>query len=104
MAILRNNLRLAGVREADPQGRVFDFHSFRKCTATLLFGAGVGARIVSVYLRHASANLTEHYDDVTQHWDELVRAAATLPKFDPLSRADLFDPDDENWCPFDLPF
>lgn len=74
---LRRDLLAAGIPVEDAKGRVFVWHCFRKQTVSLLNKAGVHDRIRKLFLRHADANLTDHYDDGELH--DLRPACEALP-------------------------
>lgn len=76
---LRGDLAACGIPYADDQGRVFDFHCFRKCTSSLLHQAKVHPRIIQLYMRHSNPNLTTHYDDAELH--DLREALDKMPDF-----------------------
>ena len=64
--VFRSDLKAAGIAYADAGGRVADFHSLRKCCATLLAQQGVHPRIAQQMLRHSSVELTMGvYTDAT---------------------------------------
>jgi len=54
----KGDLKAAGIAYADAGGRIADFHSLRKCGATLLAQQGVHPRIAQQMLRHSSVELT----------------------------------------------
>lgn len=63
-ALLRRDLKAAGLPYRDERGRVFDFHSLRKCLAAHLRLGGVPLNTAREVLRHSSIRLTaETYDD-----------------------------------------
>lgn len=55
---LKADLIAAGLDYTDDQGRVFDFHSFRHCTATHLAKGGVAPRTAQAVMRHKDIMLT----------------------------------------------
>lgn len=55
---LKRDLRAAGIPIFDSQGRVFDFHAFRKCTATYMNRQGVPITPPKEMLRHSTVELT----------------------------------------------
>jgi integrase len=72
--VLRKDLRKAGIPYRDEKGRYFDFHSFRKCTATFLRQAGVDPSVSMKHLDHKDIRLTmQVYND-----DSLVDQSAAL--------------------------
>ncbi|MBX9792233.1 MAG: site-specific integrase [Pirellulales bacterium] len=54
----KGDLNAAGIAFADADGRRADFHSLRKCCATLLTIQGVHPRVVQQILRHSTLDLT----------------------------------------------
>jgi integrase len=77
---LKKDLAAAGVPYVDAKGRVFDFHSFRKCTGTMLQKAGVSVAAAMRHLDHSDANLTLRvYNDAElQAQDEAANAVAAF--------------------------
>jgi hypothetical protein len=59
--LLRPDLKAVGIAYKDAAGLVFDFHSLRCETATLLDAAGVSPRVVQQIMRHHSLELTGRY-------------------------------------------
>lgn len=55
---IKADLKRAGLPDVDAAGRVFDFHSLRQCTATLLALAGVHPKVMQQMLRHSTPTLT----------------------------------------------
>lgn len=75
---MQEDLKEAGLPYQDESGRYADFHSLRKCTATLLALAGVHPRIAQQILRHSTIDLTMGcYTDVTLL--PLAQAVDALP-------------------------
>jgi integrase len=54
----RKDLKVARIAYKDEAGAYADFHSLRKCTATLLALGGVHPKIAQQFLRHSSIELT----------------------------------------------
>jgi len=52
------DLKEAGIREYDEQGRRLEFHSLRRTLATLLNSAGVAPRTAMALMRHSDMRLT----------------------------------------------
>jgi len=76
--MLRTDLRLAGIAETTPEGRV-DFHAFRTTFATLLAVAGVSIQSAQRLMRHSDPRLTaKHYTrlDLSHLADELAKLSA----------------------------
>lgn len=101
-AMIRKDLKLAGIPFEDEQGRRFDFHCLRSELATLADAQGVPLGISQKLMRHSTPTLTARY---TRHGDEaLVRAVESLPI--PLQDGSLArqpdDPGGEADCP-DIP-
>lgn len=62
---LKADLTAAGIDYVDAQGRFFDFHSLRHCTATLLRQAKVDPRMSQAVMRHSDIRLTmQTYTDL----------------------------------------
>ena len=59
--LLRADLKAAEIPYVDAAGRVFDFHSLRCQTATLLDAAGVSPRVAQRVMRHSTPGLTDKY-------------------------------------------
>jgi len=71
-------LRAAGIPVTDDQGRIFDFHAFRKCTGTYLNKLGVPITTAKEILRHSTVELTAGvYNDGDLH--DLRGAVGQLP-------------------------
>ena len=67
MNAFRRDLAAAGITEKDEQGRVVDFHSLRKTTATLLTLSGATQREIMAAMRHSDMRLTANvYTDVSK--------------------------------------
>lgn len=78
---LKKDLAFAGIPYRDELGRVFDFHSLRKCLGSYLRQAKVDPAVSRLYLRHGDIRLTmETYDDERLH-DLHTEATSKLPKF-----------------------
>jgi len=56
--MLRAHLAETGIDYEDDAGRVFDFHSLRHETGTLLAAAGVNPKTAQSIMRHSDINLT----------------------------------------------
>jgi integrase len=80
IAALQRDLVAAGIPYRDEDGRYYDFHSFRVQTDSLLHQGKVHPRLIQLFMRHADANLTEHYDDAALH--DLRKALDVLPSLD----------------------
>jgi integrase len=77
----KKDLAFAGIPYVDELGRVFDFHSLRKCLGSYLRQARVDPAVSRLYLRHADIRLTmETYDDERLH-DLHAEATTKLPVF-----------------------
>jgi integrase len=75
---LKRDLRAAGIPLVDENGRIFDFHAFRKCTATYLNKSGVPITTARDILRHSNIELTAGiYNDGELH--DLRGALDRLP-------------------------
>jgi integrase len=71
-------LKAAKIAYKDEAGAYADFHSLRKCTATLLALGGVHPKITQQFLRHSSIELTmDAYTDAGLM--PLVDAVKALP-------------------------
>lgn len=80
MRAWRKDLRAAGIPYRDAEGRVFDFHSLRKCLGTYLRMANIDPATSMKMMRHSDIRLTmEIYNDDTLL--EMAPVAAMLPKF-----------------------
>jgi integrase len=78
---LKKDLAHAGIPYMDEHGRVFDFHSLRKCLGSYLRQAKVDPAVSKLYLRHSDIRLTmETYDDERLH-DLHEEATKRLPTF-----------------------
>lgn len=77
---LKKDLAFAGIPYKDELGRVFDFHSLRKCLGSYLRRAKVDPAVSKMYLRHGDIRLTmETYDDERLH-DLHAEATTKLPR------------------------
>ncbi|HYE89690.1 MAG TPA: site-specific integrase [Terriglobales bacterium] len=56
---LRRDLKRVGISATNAAGDVFDFHSLRVSTATILAVEGVGLQLVSRIMRHSDVRLTQ---------------------------------------------
>jgi integrase len=78
---LKKDLAFAGIPYRDELGRVFDFHSLRKCLGSYLRRAKVDPAVSKMYLRHGDIRLTmQTYDDEQLH-DLHAEATTKLPRF-----------------------
>ena len=78
---LKKDLAYAGIPYRDELGRVFDFHSLRKCLGSYLRQAKVDPAVSKLYMRHGDIRLTmETYDDERLH-DLHAEATTKLPTF-----------------------
>jgi integrase len=81
-SVMRNwkkDLRAAGIPYRDDRGRVFDFHSLRKCLGTFLRLAGIDPAASMKMLRHSDIRLTmQVYND--DELQELIPVVNTLPR------------------------
>jgi hypothetical protein len=75
------DLKAASVEYRDSAGLVFDFHSLRCETATLLAAAGVSLRIVQRIMRHSSEKLTNNY--TRPRVSDIEAAVSMLPTLKP---------------------
>ncbi len=74
MRAWKKDLRAAGIPYRDDRGRVFDFHSLRKCLGTFLRLAGVDPATSMKLMRHSDIRLTmQTYND-----DELQELAPVV--------------------------
>jgi integrase len=77
----KKDLAHAGIPYRDDRGRVFDFHSLRKCLGSYLRHAKVDPAVSRVFMRHSDIRLTmQTYDDEDLH-DLHTEATAKLPAF-----------------------
>lgn len=76
--MIRADLADAGIRYADEAGRVFDFHSLRHQTGTMLAQHGVHPRDAQAHMRHSDINLTMRYYTHLRKGAE-AETAAKLP-------------------------
>ncbi len=76
-SMLRADLERAGIPYRDAGGLVFDFHSLRCQTATLLDAAGVSPRVAQRLMRHSTPGLTDRY--TKPRAVDMERAALSLP-------------------------
>jgi integrase len=79
--MLRHDLEPAGIPYRDAAGLVFDFHSLRCETATLLDASGVSPRLVQRIMRHSDEKLTNRY--TRPRIAEIEAAAGMLPDLRP---------------------
>ncbi len=80
-AMLRRDLKAAGLPYRDEVGRVFDFHALRCQCATLADAAGVSPRVVQTLMRHSTLELTGRYTRPRMH--DIEGATAALPSLRP---------------------
>jgi integrase len=79
--LLKKDLAFAGIPYRDVKGRVFDFHSFRKCKGSFLRQAGVDPAVSMQQLGHTDIRLTmEVYND-----EELLLSDEALAATPPLT-------------------
>jgi hypothetical protein len=83
-AMLRVDLKAAGIPYRDAGGLVFDFHALRCECATLADQAGVTPRVVQKLMRHSTLELTGRY--TRPRAVDLERAADVLPSLRPDAR------------------
>jgi integrase len=76
-AMVRTDLKAAGIPYRDDAGRVFDFHSLRCQMATLADAAGVSPRVVQRMMRHSKLEMTGRY--TRPRAVDLENAAQSLP-------------------------
>jgi integrase len=79
--ILRRDLAWAGIPYRDDNGRFFDFHSLRYCTASHMGKAKVTPRVAQEFMRHSNITLTlQTYNDanLSAH-NEALAALPDLP-------------------------
>jgi len=79
--MLRFDLEAAEIPYRDQAGRVFDFHSTRCQTATLLDQAGVSPRVAQRVMRHSTPGLTDRY--TRPRAIDIERAALAIPPLRP---------------------
>jgi hypothetical protein len=79
--MLRHDLKPAGTPYRDAAGLVFDFHSLRCETATLLGASGVSPRLVQRIMRHSDEKLTNRY--IRPRIAEIEAAAGKIPDLRP---------------------
>jgi len=76
--MLRADLAEAEIPYEDESGRVFDFHSFRHTTGSLLAASGVHPKVAQVFMRHSTVELTlGRYSHVYR--DQETEAVEKLP-------------------------
>jgi integrase len=79
MRAWKKDLRGAGIPYRDDRGRVFDFHSLRKCLGTFLRLAGVDPATSMKLMRHSDIRLTmQVYND--DELQELAPVVNALPR------------------------
>jgi integrase len=79
--MLRVDLERAGVPYLDASGLVFDFHSLRCQTATLLDAVGVTPRVAQRIMRHSTPGLADRY--TKPRAVDVERAALSMPSLVP---------------------
>ncbi len=78
--ILYRDLKKAGVKRVDDQGRQIDVHALRHTCGTQLAKAGVSPQVASKIMRHSSINMTmKHYTHLALV--DTGRAVEMLPNF-----------------------
>lgn len=77
--MLREDLDAAGLPYKDDQGNVFDFHSLRVETASLLIDAGVSPKAAQEVMRHSSIGLTMDIYAKVLAGKSKAQAVAALP-------------------------
>ena len=61
---LKADMKAAGIKQKDEQGRVVDFHALRMTADTMLGLAGVPPKVRMLFMRHSDIRLTmQTYDD-----------------------------------------
>jgi len=76
---LKADLKAAGIKQKDEEGKVVDFHALRMTANTLLGLAGVPLRLRMLFMRHSDIRLTmETYDDSTLY--ELESAVKAMER------------------------
>ena len=80
-AMLRVDLKAAGIAYRDEGGLVFDFHALRCQCATLADAAGVSPRVVQKPMRHSTLELTGRY--TRPRMIDIEGAASALPNLRP---------------------
>jgi integrase len=80
-AMLRVDLKAAGIPYRDAGGLVFDFHSLRCELATLADAAGVSPRVVQKMMRHSKLEMTGRY--TRPRAVDLENAALMVPSLKP---------------------
>jgi integrase len=79
MRAWKKDLAAAGIPYRDDKGRVFDFHSLRKCLGTFLRLAGIDPAVSMKMMRHSDIRLTmEVYND--DQLQELAPVVNVLPR------------------------
>ena len=76
-AMLRVDLKAAGIPYRDSASLVFDFHALRCQCATLADAAGISPRVVQRLMRHSTLELTGRY--TRPRMVDIEGAAAALP-------------------------
>ncbi len=76
--MVKADLEAAKISYVDLSGRVFDFHSLRHQTGTMLARAGVHPRDAQAFMRHSSIELTMGYYTHQKRGAE-IETAAKLP-------------------------
>jgi len=77
--MLKEDLEAAGLPYTDDQGNVFDFHSLRVETASLLVDAGVDPKQAQEIMRHSSIGLTMDVYAKVLGGKKKAAAVASLP-------------------------
>jgi integrase len=90
--LLKKDLKKAGIPHRDALGRVFDFHSFRKCTGSFLRQAKVDPSVSMQYLDHSDIRMTmEVYND-----ESLLDAEGALQAIPQLTIGEPATPDPQS--------
>lgn len=80
--MLKEDLKAAQIPYEDDSGLVFDFHSLRHQTGTMLAAAGVAPKVAQTLLRHSDINLTMGIYSHTLTGQE-SQAVESLPDLSP---------------------
>ncbi len=78
-AMIRRDLKAAGIEYVDASGLYADFHSLRHTCGSLLAAAGAHPKVAQMIMRHSDINMTmSRYTHVLA--DQAKAAVAALPK------------------------
>lgn len=76
--MVQDDLKEANIKYEDAAGRVFDFHSLRHQTGTMLARAGVHPKDAQIHMRHSSIEITMKYYTHLSKGAE-IETAAKIP-------------------------